>query len=105
MTISGLTTTSSRHFADMHYSGNSLAYWCRQSAWLLHEGKSDPGIVNNSFRCFYRTQLHLDDISSKNLDTVKLNELLLLSGILLVFYGKPRLGILCELFGLLSLFG
>jgi len=26
-------------------------------------------------------------------------------GILLVFWGKPRLGILCEIFGLLNLFG
>ena len=26
-------------------------------------------------------------------------------GVLLVFWGKPRIGILCEIFGLLNLFG
>lgn len=84
---------------DWHRSGHRAADRPAQPQRILHERESPAGYCDHVDRWVELTAQCIDELVWLSWSS------LALAGILLVFWGKPKLGLLIELFGLLNLFG
>ena len=88
---------------DWNNSWSVFAYWAKQSSWFLFKGKSDTSHDNNINRYhLIRVLYDCALVSQPSLRDIIYTTVL---GILMVFWGRPKIGLLIEIFGLLNLFG